>query len=162
MPSSLERLLKIRSLLEDSSRAELERRSALSFRIEQIRERERQSALQSRQLVLEAIYENNSATEQAERRSLEWLDAEAAFQREKKLEPIARAAARCVTDSQSEFFELRKERQQVGALLEAARIREQIELEHQAQRALDDWFGMKRIRDYQQKARIYGRKGHSF
>ena len=47
-----------------------------------------------------------------------------------------------------EFFERRKERQQVESVLDAEKARLREEQERRTQRELDDWFGMKQARQH--------------
>jgi hypothetical protein len=145
MSASLTRLLRLRSLLEDSTRMELERRAAFAARVDGAQQRERQSIRDSRQLALRAICEDGPA-EQAHARSTEWTSAEAAAWREQQLAPLAEAASRRVAEGRGEFFDRRKERQQVESILDAENTRLLIESERRTQRELDDWFAMKLIR----------------
>ena len=147
MPAALARLLRLRALLEESSRVELELRAALAARIDRAQERERETARASRGLVIEAICDKDSLDGQGESRTVEWTNAETASWREQQLEPIAQATARRVAEGRAAFFERRTERQQVEAILDAAKAREQMEHDRRTQRELDDWFGMKLIRE---------------
>jgi hypothetical protein len=146
MAAPLARLLKLRSLLEESSRMELERRAALAARIDLAQQRERESIWESRERALEKICENGSAIEQARQRTTEWMNAENAAWREQQLQPLVQATARRVAEGREEFFERRKERLQVESVLDAERARLREEQERRTQRELDDWFGMKQIR----------------
>lgn len=146
MRSPLERLLKLRALVEESSRMELERRTALAARIDRAQEHERAKMRESRGNVVETISGHGEAAEQSRRRMLEWSNLESASWRERQLYPLAQATARKVEEGRTKFFERRKERRQVESVLEAQRARERVERDRRAQRDLDDWFGMKQIR----------------
>lgn len=146
MAAPLARLLKLRFLVEESSRMELQRRVALAARIESVQQRERESIRESRERALNEICADGSATEQAQQRTTEWSNAEAAAWREQQLEPLAQATARRVAEGREEFFERRKERRQVESVLDAQQARKRTEQERRTQRDLDDWFGMKQAR----------------
>jgi len=125
---------------------ELERRAALAARIDGVQQLERQTIRESRRLALKTICEDGLTREQAQQRTTEWSNAENAARREQQLAPLALATAHRVAEGREEFFERRKERRQVESVLEAERARLRIEQERRAQRELDDWFGMKQIR----------------
>lgn len=147
MPVSLGRLLKIRRLLEDSSRAELERRVVFAARIERARERDKAAILRSREQALAAIIdEDNSVQEQADRRTLEWSDAENAAARRQQLRTMADAAENRVIEAQVAFLSRRTERRQLESVLDAELERQKREQERRAQRLLDDWFSSKQVR----------------
>lgn len=160
MRAPLERLLKLRALVEESSKLELERRAALAARIDRAQERERATVRESRGEVVKTVSQNGEAAEQSRERTLEWSNVESAAWRERQLYPLAQATARKVKEGREEFFERRKQRQQVESVIEAQRAREHVERDRRAQRDLDDWFGMKQIRQALQEARkSKGRRG---
>lgn len=146
MRAQLERLLKLRALVEESSKLELERRAALAARIDRAQERERSSMRESRAEVVKTVVNPCEAAEQSRQRTLEWSNVESAAWRERQLHPLAQATARKVEEARAEFFERRKERRQLESVLEAQRVRERVERDRRIQRDLDDWFGMKQIR----------------
>jgi hypothetical protein len=144
---ALARLLKLRYLLEESSRMELERRAALAARVEEMREGERARIRAGRERVLESICGTGSEDERLRLRSMEWRSAEDAARREQQLGPVAEAVARRVEEGREEFLERRKERLQVEKVLEEEQERLREEQERRTQRDLDDWFGMKQVRE---------------
>ncbi len=146
MSGPLSRLLRLRSLLENSSRMELERRAALAARIKSAQQCERDVIRASRAQVVTIIDEDGSPVEQAQQRTTEWTSAESAAWREQQLQPMAEATARRVSEMREEYLERRKERRQVESILDAERARIQIEKERRTQRNLDDWFGAKHNR----------------
>ena len=148
MPHPLKRLLRLRSLVEETSRMELEGRAALVTRIDQARKRELRTVREGRALAIESICEDDGAGDQTGGRSAGWSAAETAVWRERQLAPLAEAAERRVMESREEFFERRKERRQVESVLGAAEERMGIEQERRTQRELDDWFGMKQARSH--------------
>ena len=146
MSAPLARLLRLRSLVEETSRLELECRADLAARISRAQQHERRSICESRARALETISEDSCASEQARRRTTEWKNAESAALREQQLLPLALAAARRVVEGREDFIERRKDRRQVESILEAEQTRLRAEQERRAQRDLDDWFGMKQAR----------------
>jgi hypothetical protein len=147
MPGALARLLRLRLLLEESSRMELERRAALSARIDRAQGFEKQAIHASREHALKKICEDGPAVDQALQRTTDWSNAESAAWRRQQLQPLAAATARSVAEGREEFLERHKERRQVESVLDAERARLQVEQERRAQRDLDDWFGIKQIRE---------------
>jgi hypothetical protein len=146
MGHPLKRLLRLRLLVEETNRMELEGRAALAVRIDGERQRELRTAREGRALAVASICDESGAAEQAARRSAEWQAVESALAREEKLGELAQAVERRVVESRAEFFERRKERQQVGSVLTTAEEQMRIEQERKLQRELDDWFGMKQSR----------------
>jgi hypothetical protein len=138
--------MRLRSLFEESSRMEVERRAALAARIDSAQQQERESIRDSRRRALNAICENGPAAGQAQQRTTEWSNAETAAWREQQLRPLAQAAARRVAEGRDEFLERRKERRQVESVLNSEKARTAAEQERRSQRELDDWFGLKQIR----------------
>jgi len=145
MPGTLARLLRLRSLLENSSRMELERRAAVAARIDLAQQRERETIRTSRIQAMETICEG-PAVEHTQQRTVEWTSAESAAWREEQLQPLARTAARRLAAAREEFLDRRKERRQVESVLDAERARLQFEQERRQQRSLDDWFAAKQVR----------------
>lgn len=147
MPASLARLFRLRLLLEESSRTEVERRTAFAALIESARQREREGARDNRARALRLICETVADAEQdARQRTLEWSNAEAALWRERQLQPLAQAAARRLAEQRDEFLARRRERWQVESILDAEKMRAKSEQERRTQRDLDDWFSAKQIK----------------
>lgn len=147
MPASLARLLRLRLLLEESSRTEVERRTAFAVRIESAQQREREGARDNWARALRLICETVADAEQvARQRTLEWSNAEAALWRERQLQPLAQAAARRLAEGRDEFLVRRTERWQVESILDAVKMRARSEQERRTQRDLDDWFSAKQIK----------------
>lgn len=142
MTQSLVRLLRLRSLLENSSRIEIERTTALAAHIECAESREREAICASRDRVLQAICENDGP-KQAQQRIVEWASVDCACARRKQLESLAQIIARRLTEGREEFFERRKERRQVESVLNVEKGRQRIAAERRTQRELDDWFAQK-------------------
>ncbi|HTV04997.1 MAG TPA: hypothetical protein VME86_06475 [Acidobacteriaceae bacterium] len=147
MKHPLKRLLRLRLLVEESSRLELESQAALAAKIDLERQREARMAREGRALAVASICEERSTADQTAQRSAGWGAAESASQREEKLGTLAQAVERRVVESREDFLERRKERRQVENVLEAAGERARYEQERRVQRELDDWFGMKQSRE---------------
>jgi hypothetical protein len=147
VPASLARLLRLRLLLEESSRMEVERRTAFAARIESARWLEREGARNNRARAQRIICEAVADAEQAAReRTLEWSNVEAALSRERQLQPVAQAAAQRLVEERNEFLKRRRERWQVESVLDAEKMRARFEQERRTQRDLDDWFSAKQIK----------------
>lgn len=153
MSTPLTRLLRLRSLLEESSRTDLERCAALAASIERAQQREHHISRESREQALDNICQGGPAADQAEKRTIEWTNTESATWREQQLQPLAVAAVRRVAERRAEFLERRKERRQVETIIDAEGARRRTEQERRAQRELDDWFGMKQTRRRRQSKR---------
>jgi hypothetical protein len=153
MSAPLIRLLRLRSLLEESSRMDLERRAAVAASIDRAQQRERQLIRESREQALSNICEGSPTADQAEQRTIAWSNAESATWREQHLQPLVLAAARRVAESRAEFLDRRKERRQVETVVDAEQARLRAEQERRAQRELDDWFGMKQVRQRRRRER---------
>lgn len=77
-------------------------------------------------------------------------DRDIAQWREKKLAAVAEVAAKQVEAGREAMFRLRRERQQVEAVIRNEAALRKIELERRQQRDLDDWFAA--IRDRQRRS----------
>lgn len=146
MPAALGRLLKIRRLLEDSTRVELERRVVFAARVERARERDQASIFRIREQALAAIIDEHNPQESADRRTLEWSDAENATIRRQQLRTIAETAESRVVEARAAFLARRTERRQLESVLDAELELQKRELDRRAQRNLDDWFSLKQVR----------------
>jgi len=154
----LVRVFRLRALLEEASRVELERLAKHASRVEQARERERGMVLACRKEVFSLILEAGSAkvgsgadggsVRQAanERWFLPAAVGEISAWQERRLEPLAQVAACQLEAGREEFFMRRKERQQVETVLQNAAELRKIEKERRDQKTLDDWFAMTRCR----------------
>lgn len=146
MPASLIRLLKIRCILEESSRLDLERRVALSTRIDRARQRETASIHASRERVLETIVDTSDPQqERSRRRIMGWASVENVSARRQQLQEMANSAESGMIGARKTFLECRMQRQQVESVLDEEKARGRIEQERRTQRELDDWFSLRRI-----------------
>lgn len=151
MKTPLTRLLRLRSLLEESSRMELERRAAIASALELARDRERERARACRERAAETVIQSDVGSEEqmadlARLREAEWRSADVADGCAQRIVPLAQAAERRLAAGREEFLARRKERRQVERVLESAVERARVERERSEQRELDDWFGMRRSR----------------
>lgn len=141
MKHPLHRLFRLRSLLEDVGRLELESRLQELARIEGGLDRISDSGKASRRMSFEGFARGENSA---------WLEAEAsgelaAWQRglletvqEKKLEEVYAARV--------EFLERRKERRQMESVIEAGLAEAAAGQLRREQRELDDWFNQERMR----------------
>jgi hypothetical protein len=155
MTTVFRRILRIRSLLEDASRSELEMQVMRTARIEQaIRGEVEAGRRQRAQGFAEALHARGinappaaaEVTEmERERRSLAAIDLELREQRTAQLQALARLQSRKMLSCREDFLARRKERQQVEVLVHAQmRIRKAQE-QRREQHALDDWFQASRL-----------------
>lgn len=152
MPSSLARLLKVRRVLEESSRMEVERRVALGIRIQRSEEREEAILLQSRKNALATVIEGSGSAQASEdRRVIEWANVESAMTRRQQLRAMADATETLVVEARAAFLERRRERRQLESVLDAEQAIRRMEKDRRDQRDMDDWFSLKQAR--QRRAR---------
>jgi len=143
MKHPLNRLLRLRSLLEDVSRVELEARLQELAQIERALTHSQEFARAMRLRSFAGI---------AQARSAEWLEAEAVAEWAAREEGIFEKASQGKTSevnaAKTEYLERRKVRHQVGSVAEPSAAEVAIERSRQEQRELDDWFSQQ------------GRSGH--
>jgi flagellar biosynthesis chaperone FliJ len=128
MKTSLDRFYRLRVLLEDTSRMELEVRlkeiSQVERGVQTLRE-ERRGAL----------------------RKMDWREAmvmvELALRQEQMLGNILREKLDGVDRAKSEYLERRKERRQAESVIAAYHARISLGRSRKEQQAIDDWFGQK-------------------
>jgi flagellar export protein FliJ len=134
---SLQRLLRLRSLLEEVSRVELE------ARLQELRRME--STHVSVQKEAASLGRRRFAKIAEGRRSDDWcemqvLDAWLAKEKE-TLEAVLYQKAREAEKMKSEYLERRKERGQVESVIETRVHKASLERSRNDQRLLDEWFG---------------------
>jgi len=151
----LKRLLRIRSLLEEASRADLERRVIESARVEAAVRRQEDAVRRLRGEGLAPLLASggsNVAPSRAEtegqsrNRYLAEKELRASQPVRERLEWMAKQEARRMLASREEFLARRKERRQVELLLQAENQRRRVEEARRDQRTLDDWFAAGRTR----------------
>jgi hypothetical protein len=138
MKRQLDRLLRIRGMLEDLSRLDFEGKSAAMRALERGAEKQRQMALGARAETVEEM----AAGQPMERGSwrMRLADAEIFGWRKARLEAMAQAAKPGVEQAREELLERRVERRQAEILHEAAVRGEEKQLARQDQNRTDDWF----------------------
>ena len=142
MKHSLDRVLRIRKLLEDLSRLELEKRAAAKRQLEKGAERQRQLALRARAEALKIA--GGCAGEGA------WLlgiaDADLLAWKGGRLRALAEAGRPAVEAARAEMLARRLDRRQTETLIAAAAAAEDKASQRRAQRQVDDWFQSRRGR----------------
>lgn len=139
---SLARILRLRSLLEDVSRTELEVRARELKRIEQACKRSEETGRAMRQ----RIFSNP-----AERQNGDWLEAQALTEwtawETSLLEKVRQKKMVELDTARTAYRERRKESGQVRTVMEARMSVASIEQGRREQRELDDWFGLRKRHD---------------
>ncbi|MCL6464418.1 MAG: hypothetical protein K6T49_07825 [Acidobacterium ailaaui] len=131
MKASLECLYRLRSLLEDLSRVELEvclKEAALLEETSEVLRDEQREAF----------------SELAETKEI--VLAQLAHRREQSIQEALRMAQQSVEQAKSSYLEHRKERQQIESVLGMQRSLDDLVRNRREQRWIDDWFGQKRRR----------------
>jgi ribosomal protein L12E/L44/L45/RPP1/RPP2 len=141
MKHPLRRLLKLRSLLEDLSQLELERRGAEVRRLEAAAEQEQTQARTARRDGLRRLTagENEWMIEAADAEILEWTSA--------RLRSLAESRRPEVEAARAAFLERRLERRQVEALLTEAAEAEAVDEARREQQGVEDWFQSRTARE---------------
>ena len=135
MNRSLLRLLRIREMVEDQARLELERTHAELRSLEQSAEQQRQMTRRIRTEVVEDITAQETT---AEGLRLKMIDAELAGRCEARLKGLAEAAKPFVDQAREQFMERRRERRQAEILHSNALREEERHQIRQDQNRTDD------------------------
>lgn len=155
MSRAFSRILRLRTLLEELSRLELERHVQRAAQIERSMTRENTLAAASRREFYSLIArgsaderslsEADSAIRPADEtpRELLGVSREVTAMRTAKLQFLSGIEAKSVAERTQEFHLRRKERHQVQTLLEHEATLEKIEQERTDQRELDDWYALR-------------------
>jgi len=142
----LDRLLRVRRLLENLSHLELERKTVEVRQLEERAERQRRLALTARSGTL-ALLESGSAEE-----TPAWLVgvADAEILRWKRARLAARAAARrpAMEAARRELLARRMERRQAETLAAASAAAREKQQRRREQNQVDDWFQSRAARNY--------------
>lgn len=141
MKSPLKRILRLRSLLEDSSRNELEKRMRVFRTLDDLKRAELEAAARERQNAAERLLAEEQNGLQIWRQA--HVVGRLAEQRATKLTPTVNAAEERVAASRGEYLERRKERRQVETILEAKSEVARQQADRREQARLDDWFAMR-------------------
>jgi hypothetical protein len=139
MKHPLDRLLRLRSLLEDVSRVELEARLQELSRIERALEQRNADRKASRVQSFAGFAQANNAMWTEAEALHEWSEWEQGI-----LERSHRAKLAEVSAAKKSYLERRKERRQVSSVIEDHAVAAAAEQNHRGQRELDDWFAQSR------------------
>jgi hypothetical protein len=148
------RILRLRALLEEQSRMQLEKHVPRAAQIEHSIAGENALATTGRRelfsLVSGSLSENESHAKEdtatsrnaRETRGLANVSQELAAMRKKKLHALAKAEERRIAEQSLVFYERRKEKRQVQTVLDQEAVRAEIKRRRTEQRDLDDWYAM--------------------
>jgi flagellar export protein FliJ len=140
MKHSLYRLLRVRSLLEDVSRLELEAKLQELAQIESALTHSRETTREMRQRHFAGIATAQNSDRLEAQVLSEWVARQqGAFERARHQKTADVNAAK------EAYLERRKESRQVEGVIEAGEAAAAIELNRREQRELDDWFGQRVI-----------------
>ena len=136
MKRALDRLLRIRALLEERAQLELAKRTGEMLRIEKGAERLQRLAVAIRVDACAAL----SRGEATDRWLTDIADAEILGWNSGRLNALARARRPAVEEARHELMARRLERRQVESLLASAAEAEKEEQGRRDQKRLDEWF----------------------
>lgn len=163
MNRTLDRLLHLRALLEEVSRAELERRLRHRSRIEEAQHREQMISLQLRSKSLALLLDNGGTasvdgrsslhSEQRDLRVFAESDRRASDERRDRLVGIAVEGNIQVQKAQQEFLMRRDETQILETLIRNKKAQMELEQNRRDQQRLDDWFAGKHSRDHRKRTK---------
>jgi hypothetical protein len=148
------RILRLRALLEEQSRMQLERHVQRAAQIEHAIDGENVLAVTGRRELFSLVSENtpgNESQTQAdtaasrnarERRGLANVSQEMAAMRKKKLHALSKVEERRIAEQSLVLHARRKERRQVETVLDQEAMRAEIKRRRTEQRDLDDWYAM--------------------
>ena len=141
MNRSLQRVLKVRTLFEQVSRAGVEKQAGWLARVE--------AAVDVEGRIEQASYNGwrrsllTDGTENGHERAMARISGEMARSKRAKLEPVRERAAQQMDMARELWLTTRRERRQVEAVLEAQAKDERLEDDRRRQRDLDDWFNLR-------------------
>ena len=138
MKRPLRRLLRVRALVEEVARLQLEKRTAEMRALTLAAEHQQEIVRSARSLAIEDL--TGGQTSGTESWCLRIADAALAHSREARLEALADAAKPGIVQAGEELLERRVERRQVEILHEAEMQAEEQRQIRQDQSRTDDWF----------------------
>lgn len=165
MSKTFQRILRLRALLEEQSRVQLERHAQRAAQIERsIAQENALSAGGRRELfsIISGVAPQGERTPEnvslispdaKEGRSLAKTSQELAGMRKKKLQQLAKIEERRIAELSLVFHARRKERRQVETVLDHEAMRAEIARQRAEQRNLDDWFAMREVRKSRKHSR---------
>jgi hypothetical protein len=159
---ALDRLLHLRALLEEVSRAELERRLRHRSRIEEAQHREQMISLQLRNKSVALLEGSETASvksakrqhpEQRDLRIFAESDRRASDERRDRLVSIAVEGSIQVQKAQQEFLMRRDETRTLETLIRNKKAQMELEQNRRDQQRLDDWFAGKHSQDRRKRTK---------
>jgi hypothetical protein len=142
MKRKLDRILRIRELVEDLSRLDLEGKAAELRNLKMRAESQRRLALETRAAAVRILTDTDSTKSQpwqmriADAKIFDWKDA--------KLQALARAEQSVIDKAREELLERRRERLQVEILHTNAVHEDEKSRIRREQNRTDDWFQSQR------------------
>ncbi|HEX4065880.1 MAG TPA: hypothetical protein VHZ09_07630 [Acidobacteriaceae bacterium] len=140
---NLKQVLRVRGLMEDLARAELETRAGLVRQLGEAAARQRGGALTMRREGWEELAKGEPGQHDSGRESA-WLlglaEAEILEGKSKRLRLRAAAEKPAVDTARETMLERRRERQQIETLVKTAKRAEEQERVRREQQQVDDWF----------------------
>ena len=144
MSRQLERLLRVRRLMEEMSRAEFAARRMEQAELERRRDAARESSLALRaeaRVELEGDSGSGEVVPGVWQRLL--ADGEQSREMEEQCAGAARQAGVRVEEAERQFLAERRSRMQAEIVVRERAAVERVERERREQREIDEWFGMK-------------------
>jgi len=138
MKHPLNRLLRLRTLLEDISRVELEVRLQELTQIEGVLTRSQEIGRAMRQRSFLSIAKDEIASRLQAAAVTEWVAREQDIFEKMHQRKVAEVAA-----AKSTYLDRRKDSRQVGNVIETRESAMAIERSRREQREIDDWFGQR-------------------
>lgn len=135
MKHRLQRVLRVRAVLEELSRLELEERTAAVQRLERAAEQQQQRADAARAQSLGLLF-----SEQTDGWQTQIVDAEILAWKRGRLAALALAGQTAREEARQALLARRLDRRQIAALLDAAEEAGARERGRREQHQLDDWF----------------------
>ncbi len=144
MKHSLDRVLRVRRLLEDLSRLELQQRAAAKRQLEKGAQRQRRLALSVRGEALGIL--EGRAGEEAREWLLKIADADLFAWKGGKLDAMAEAERPMVEAARTAMLARRLDRRQMETLIAAAAAVEDKQGRRRVQSQVDEWFQSRTVR----------------
>ena len=141
MSRQLERLLRVRRLMEEMSRAEFAARRAEHAELERRRDAARESSLALRAEARAVLTGGEETVAGVWQRLL--ADSEQSGGQVERWARAAREAGERVEEAERRYLQERRSRMQAEIVVRERAAAERMERERREQREIDDWFGMK-------------------
>lgn len=148
MSRSLKRILKVRQLVEDQSRIQLEAAVRNLAEVEQGIASWQRRGVASRELARAAMINQDP-----ENRLAAEVEEELVYLRVERLKPIREACLEQVMVCREQFLEHRKLTMQTSSILSKREAEAEAERLKKTQQALDEWYQSERLRSIQEEER---------